>query len=85
MAATGCEAWSMREGATLKLDSGEEVRVDVDREDLEHEEIVVRRTAEPTPSRENLLAWIDQHLATAKQHPAGTTDRYLQADRERPY
>ena len=75
----------MREGATLKLDSGEEVRVDVDRADLERDEIVVRRTAEPTASRENLLAWIDQHLARAKQHPAGTTDRFLEADRERPY
>ena len=32
----------MREGATLKLDSGEELRVDVDRDDLEQEEIVVR-------------------------------------------
>jgi hypothetical protein len=75
----------MREGATLKLDSGEEVRVDVDRADLERDEIVVRRTVEPTASRENLLAWIDQHLASAKQHPAGTTDRFLEADRERPY
>jgi hypothetical protein len=61
----------MREGATLKLDSGQEVRVDVDRDDLEREEIVVRRTAEPTPSHENLLAWIDQHLATAKRHLRG--------------
>ena len=75
----------MREGATLKLDSGEEVRVDVDRDDLEREEIVVRRTAEQTPSREHLLAWIDRHLATAKRHPAGTTDRFREADRERPY
>ncbi|MGP0039005.1 MAG: hypothetical protein ACLP4R_31250 [Solirubrobacteraceae bacterium] len=75
----------MREGATLKLDSGEEVRVDVDRDDLDRDEIVVRRTAQPTPSRDNLLAWIDQHLATAKPHPAGTTDRFLEADRERPY
>ena len=75
----------MREGATLKLDSGEEVRVDVDRDDLEQDEIVVRRTSEPAPSRENLLAWIDKHLAIAEPHPAGTTDRFLEADRERPY
>jgi hypothetical protein len=75
----------MREGATLRLDSGEEVRVDVDRDDLDHEEIVVRRTPESAPSPEKLLAWIDQHLATAEPHPAGTTDRYLEADRERPY
>lgn len=75
----------MREGATLKLDSGEEVRVDVDRDDLEQDEIVVRRTSEPAPSRDKLLAWIDQHLASAEPHPAGTTDRYLEADRERLY
>lgn len=24
-------------------------------------------------------------VATAKRHPAGTTDRLLEADRERPY
>ncbi len=81
----GCDTYAMREGATLKLDSGEQVRVDVDRDDLEHEEIVVRRTPEPTPSHEKLLAWIDHHLATAEPHPAGTTDRFLEADRERPY
>jgi len=75
----------MREGATLKLDSGEELRVDLERDDLEHDEIVVRRMAEPTPSRDEFLAWIDHHLATAKRHPAGTTDRFLEADRERPY
>ncbi len=33
----------MREEATLKLDSGEELRVELDRDDLEHDEIVVRR------------------------------------------
>lgn len=74
----------MREGATLKLDSGEELRVDVDRDDLEQDEIVVRRAvAERTPSQERLLAWIDRHLATAKRHPAGTTDRWLAPDRDR--
>jgi hypothetical protein len=74
----------MREGATLKLDSGEELRVDVDRDDLEQHEIVVRRAgAERTPSQERLLAWIDRHLATPKRHPAGTTDRWLAADRDR--
>jgi hypothetical protein len=74
----------MREGATLRLDSGEEVRVDVDRDDLHQDEIVVRR-AEPerAPSQKRLLAWIDHHLATTKRHPAGTTDRWLAADRDR--
>ena len=75
----------MREEATLKLDSGLEVRVDLDREDLDRDEIVVRRIPEAEPSRDELLAWIDQHLATAERHPAGTTDRHLEADRERPY
>jgi hypothetical protein len=74
----------MREGATLRLDSGEELRVDVDRDDLEQDEIVVRRAGtEPAPSQERLLASIDRHLATAKGHPAGTTDRWLAADRHR--
>jgi hypothetical protein len=72
----------MREGATLKLDSGEEVRVDLDRDDLEREEIVVRRVE---TRRDRMLAVVDEILATAKPHPAGTTDRYLQTDRERPY
>ncbi len=74
----------MREGATLRLDSGEEVRVDVDRDDLEQDEILVRRAgAERTPSQERLLASIDRHLVTTKPHPAGTTDRWLAADRDR--
>jgi hypothetical protein len=74
----------MREGATLKLDSGEELRVDVDRDDLGQDEIVVRRPGTgPAPSQERLLASIDRHLANAKSHPAGTTDRWLAADRDR--
>ncbi|MHB8660082.1 MAG: hypothetical protein ACYC91_19515 [Solirubrobacteraceae bacterium] len=53
--------------------SGEEVRVDVDRE---QDEIVVRRAgAERTASPETLLGWIDRHLATARRHPAN--DRSL--------
>jgi hypothetical protein len=74
----------MREGATLKLDSGEEVRVDVDRDDLNQDEIVVRRAGpERAPSQKRLLAWIDHHLASTTPHPAGTTDRWLAADRDR--
>jgi hypothetical protein len=50
----------MREGATLKRDSGEKLRVDVDRDDLEQDEIAVRRAGtEPAPSQERLLASID--------------------------
>lgn len=76
----------MREPATLKLDRGDEVRVEVESDDLEHEEIVVRRRAdEGAPKLADRLAVIDRHLATAKRHPAGTTDRLLEADRNRPY
>lgn len=76
----------MREKATLKLDGGEELRVEVDREDLDREEIVVRRaTDNGVPDGGDLIATIDEHLATARRRPAGTTDRLLQADRERPY
>lgn len=76
----------MREPATLKLDRGDEFRVEVESDDLEHEEIVVRRTADETqPKLADRLAVIDRHLATAKRHPAGTTDRLLAADRNRPY
>jgi hypothetical protein len=39
----------MRERATLRLDSGDEVRVEVDRADLDHEEIVVRRASGSWP------------------------------------
>lgn len=76
----------MREQATLKLDAGDELRVEVDRDDLERDEIVVRRTDDPgTKPMRDLLEVIDRHLATAKRHPAGTTDRLLAADRDRPY
>jgi hypothetical protein len=76
----------MREPATLKLDRGDEVRVEVDPEDLDGEEIVVRRTADDGPPKlADRLAVIDRHLATARRHPAGTTDRLLEADRNRPY
>jgi ferritin-like protein len=76
----------MRELATLRMDTGREVRVEVIREDAEHDEIVVRRTTEfgTAPTRD-LIAVIDAHLPTATRHPAGTTDRLLAADRDRPY
>jgi hypothetical protein len=76
----------MRERATLRLDDGAEVRVEVDRDDLDRDEIVVHRTdAEPAKSSDELIAWMDKYLATAKRHPAGTTDRFLAADRQRAY
>jgi hypothetical protein len=76
----------MREPATLKLDRGDEVRVEVDSKDLDGDEIVVRRTKDDgNAAREDWLAVIDRHLASAKRHPAGTTDRLLEADRQRPY
>jgi hypothetical protein len=67
------------------MDTGREVRVDVVREDDERDEIVVHRTAErgATPARD-LIAVIDAHLPSASRHPAGTTDRLLAADRDRP-
>jgi hypothetical protein len=73
----------MRERATLKLDTGEELQVEVDREDLDHDEIVVHR-AEAPRNRRRLLKVVDDHLAHSTPSPAGTTDRLRQADRERP-
>jgi hypothetical protein len=75
----------MREPATLKLDAGEEVRVEVDREDLDHDAIIVHRAAAASRDRRQLLEVIDTHLADSAPSPAGTTDRLRQADRERPY
>lgn len=75
----------MRERATLRLDSGDELRVEVERDDLGHEEIVVRRAGTNGVAAAGLLTAIDQHLASASPHPAGTTDRLLEADRQRPY
>jgi hypothetical protein len=76
----------MRELATSRMDTGREVRVEVVREDAERDEIVVRRTAErgTAPSRD-LIVVIDAHVPTATRHPAGTTDRLLGDDRDRPY
>ena len=73
----------MREGATLKLDGGEELRVDIDRDDLARDEIVLRRPAAQAGALKDRLAVLDNIIATAPPHPAGTTDRLLAADRER--
>lgn len=71
--------------ATLKLDDGDELRVELERDDLEREEILVRRTADAQPATRDWADWASQHLATAEKHPAGTTDRFLAADPDRPY
>jgi len=76
----------MRERATLKLDSGDEVRVVVDRDDLILEVIAVQRADNSPPAEvAGLLGIIDEHLAGAARHPAGTTDRLLSGDRLRPH
>ena len=75
----------MRERATLRLQTGEELGVEVDRNDLDRDEIVVRRVGDLPAGTVPLLAVIDEHLASATPHPAGTTDRLLDADRLRPY
>ncbi len=77
----------MGERATLRLDTGREVRVEVVREDADGDEIVVRRTAgdQAEGSVRDLLAVVDAHLARAEPHVGGTTDRLLAADRDRPY
>jgi len=75
----------MAKHATLRMDTGREVRVEVIREDADGGEIVVRRTSDQHPARHDLLAVVDEHLTTATPHAAGTTDRLLAADRDRPY
>jgi hypothetical protein len=77
----------MREAATLRLDSGREIRVDVDVDTLADETIVVRRPESATEpkSAAEFLAAVDHHLATVTPRPDGTTDRWLENDRARPY
>lgn len=72
----------MREGATLRLDSGTELRVDVETDDLNSSEIVVRRSAEGAQPLADRLAVLDDIIATGRPHPAGTTDAWLAHDRE---
>jgi hypothetical protein len=77
----------MGEHATLHLDGGDEVPVEVFREDTDRDEIVVRRTGATrrAAAPRDLVAAVDAHLASATPHPAGSTDRALAADRQRPY
>jgi hypothetical protein len=82
-----CHNGIVLERATLRLDTGDEVPVEVVREDAARDEIVVRRTGgvrKAVPGR-NFLSVVDAHLARAVPHAAGTTDRLLAADRQRPY
>lgn len=74
----------MLERATLRLDTGREVRVEVAPEDLSGPEIVVRRTSsDATLGRPTLPEVVGEHLSRAARHPAGTTDRLLGDDRSR--
>jgi len=75
----------MRERATLKLDAGEELRVEVDRDDLQRPDFVVRRADGAGTAPGDLVAIAKAHLASAQRHTAGTTDRLLELDRDRPY
>jgi hypothetical protein len=77
----------MREAATLKLDSGPELRVEVDSEQLDAEEITVRRPAKQAAQKTgaSFVATWEQMRPSLQPHAAGTTDRLLGADRDRPY
>lgn len=70
----------MREGATLKLDSGEELRVHLEREELDRDEIVVRRAPESARPLADRLAVLDEIIETAAPHPAGATDAWIARD-----
>lgn len=76
----------MAERGTLRLDTGREVRVEIVKTSRDGDEMVVRAAPDtPSAPAADLLAIIDAHLATATPHAAGTTDRLLAADRDRPY
>jgi hypothetical protein len=75
----------MREPATLVLSNGETIEGEVDRDALSADDIVLHRAPlNPKPAAK-VAAAIREHLKTAARHPAGTTDRLLEADRNRPY
>ncbi len=75
----------MREPATLVLSSGEKIEVEVDRDALAADDIVVHRAPVAAKSTARAAAAMRAYLNTAVRHPAGTTDRLLEADRNRPY
>jgi len=75
----------MRQCATLMLDSGEILRVDVEPEDLARDEFLVRVVAASPKTHAERLAIIDAIIASAEPRPAGTTDAAVETDRIRPY
>jgi hypothetical protein len=75
----------MRESATLVLSNGEKIEVEVDRDALAADDIVVHRAPVEAKSASRAAAVMREYLKTAVRHPAGTTDRLRQADRDRPY
>jgi hypothetical protein len=75
----------MREPATLVLSNGEKIKGEIDREALAADDIVLHRAPNEAEPAAKLAAALREHLKTAERHPAGTTDRLLQADRNRPY
>ena len=75
----------MRELATLTLDSGEVLRVEVEPEDLARDEFLVRFVAASPNTHTERLAIVDEIIASAEPRPTGTTDRAVEADRDRPY
>lgn len=75
----------MREPATLVLSNGEKIEGEVDRDALAADDIVLHRARTEAKPAARLAAALREHLKTAAPHPAGTTDRLLEADRNRPY
>jgi len=75
----------LREGATLKLENGTEIHVDLDSADLGRDEITLRRISPEEKPLAAKLAVIDQITAAARPHPAGTTGWLLAADHNRAY
>jgi hypothetical protein len=75
----------MREHATLKLTDGREFPVEVDSDELDQDQVVVHLLEGTKHRPSSFLDIIDTHLATAKPHPAGTTDRLLHEDQSRPH
>ena len=75
----------MRALATLTLDSGEVLRVEVEPEDLARDEFLVRVVAASPKTHAERLAIVDAIIASAEPRPAGTTDAAVEANRIRPY
>lgn len=78
-----CDTSDLREGATLKLDSGGEVRVEVDPGDLQLAQIVVTRMAADLMPLDGRVAIVDEIVAVATPHPTGTTDPLIAPDCQR--